>query len=58
MNACGKYRVKVLPWFGRADEADFAAQQVGQFAADRQAQAGAAEACGWCRRRLAETPRR
>ena len=34
--------MNVLPLSGRAAQLDFAAQQVGQFAADRQAQAGAA----------------
>ena len=42
----------------RADQPDLAAQQPGRFAADRQAQAGAAVLAARCCRRPAETPRR
>ena len=38
----GRYSVNVLPCAGRADQADFAAEQRRQLAADGQAQAGAA----------------
>ena len=42
----------------RAAQLDFAAEQVGQLAADGEARGRCRRTCGWCRRRPAGTPRR
>ena len=50
--------MNVLPLPGHARDLDLAAEQAGDLAADRQAQAGAAVARGWWCRRPAGRPRR